>query len=59
MAREKLNAFINKNPGNKDSSRRFVVSKAHKLLRQLLVSRDIYFSEHRVDAEFQNFENGL
>ena len=59
MAREKFNAFINKNPGNKDSSTQFVVSKAHEVLTQLLVSRDIYFSEHRVDAEFQNFENSL
>lgn len=59
MAREKFNAFINKNPGNKDSSTRFVVPKAHEVLKQLLVSRDIYFSEHRVDANFQIFENGL
>lgn len=59
MAREKFNAFINKNPGNKDSSRHFVVSKAHEVLRQLLISRDIYFSERRVDAKFQNFENSL
>ena len=59
MAREKFNAFINKNPGNKDSSTQFVVSKAHEVLKQLLVSRDIYFSKHRVDAEFQKFENSL
>ena len=58
-AREKLNDFINNNPGNEDSSTRFVVSKAHEVLKQLLVCRDIYFSEHRVDAEFQQFENGL
>lgn len=59
MAREKLNAFINKNPGNKDSSTRFVLSKAHEVLKQLLVFRDIYFSEHHVDAKSQNFENSL
>ena len=59
MAREKLNAFINNNPGNEDSSTRFVVPKAHEVLKQLLVCRDIYLSEHRVDAKFQQFENGL
>lgn len=59
MAREKLNAFINKNPGNKDSSTRFVLSKAHEVLKQLLVFRDIYFSEHHVDAKSQNFEYSL
>ena len=59
MAREKLNAFIDKNTGNKDSSTQFVVSKAHEVLKQLLVSRDIYFSERRLDAEFQSFETSL
>ena len=59
MAREKLNAFIDKNTGNKDSSTQFVVSKAHEVLKQLLVSRDKYFSERRMDAEFQSFETLL
>ncbi|KAM0798369.1 hypothetical protein BDR22DRAFT_383111 [Usnea florida] len=59
MAREKLNAFIHGNPGNKDSRTEFVVSKAHEVLKQVLVCRDIYFSEHRVDADFQTFQNSL
>jgi ankyrin repeat protein len=59
MAREKFNAHVNKNPGKKDSSTRYVLSKAHEVLKQLLVLRDIYFSEHRVAAKFPNFENLL
>lgn len=59
MAREKLNAFLDKNPGNKDSSTRYLLSKAHEVLEQLLVVRDVYFSKHHVDAEFQNLENSL
>ena len=51
-----FNGFNHNSLGDKDASTLFAVSKAHEVLCQLLILRDVYFSESRAHARYMNFE---
>ena len=51
-----FNGFNHNSLGDKDASPLFAVSKAHEVLCQLLILRDVCFSERPAHVQYMNFE---
>lgn len=55
MRRRGFNGFDHNSLGDKDASTLFAVSKAHEVLYQLLMARDVYFLESPAHMQYMNF----
>ena len=59
MRRRGFNGFHHNTLGDRNASKLFVVSKAHEVLCQLLLSRDVYHSQSPAHVQFTRYKTML